>query len=279
MDQMKPTIHFNINFVVAHKWEANPLIEYFNLKKFINKPFQIFKNESGIRLIISGMGATRANSAVKYVWELSGGRSSFKEGWINVGIAGHRTLKLGTCFLVNKIFSKNTGEVYYPSLDFSKKVTEGLITVDEPEKLYVEDEAYDMEAAGFFKAALNCSEIELINIIKVISDNEANSIDNITGKLIDNLMLKTFAQIEPAVSLLKKRLVILNKGLVLDRECLDMVKSTHFTVSQRAQFKRLCQRFDAMGRKDELFSILNCGGITSDQLLNELAKNLTIQAH
>ena len=276
---MRTIINFNINFVVAHKSEANPLIKYFNLKKFINKPFQIFKNENGIRLIISGIGATSANSAVKYMWKLSGGCSSFKEGWINVGIAGHRTLKLGTCFLANKISSKNTGEVYYPSLDLNTKITEGLITVDRPEKLYVEDEAYDMEAAGFFRAALKCSEIELINIIKVISDNETSSIDNITGKLIDNLMLETLAHIEPVVSSLKKRLAILNQGLVLDRECLDMVKSIHFTVSQRNQFKRLCRRFDAMGRIDELSSILNCSGFTSDQLLNQLAKKLAMQGH
>ena len=271
---MRSTSQFNINFVVAHKLEANPLIVYFNLKKFVKKPFQIFKNENGIRLIISGMGAICASNAVKYMWELNNGDSSLKEGWINVGIAGHRTLKLGTCFLANKISSKNTGEVYYPSLDLNMKITKGLITVGRPEKLYAEDEAYDMEAAGFFKAALNCSEIELINIIKVISDNEASSLDNITEKLIDNLMLKTITHIEPVVSLLKKRLAILNKGLVLDRECFDMVKSIHFTVSQRNQFKRLCQRFDAMGRKDELKFILNRSRITSDQLLKKLTKKV-----
>ena len=276
---MRSTDHFNINFVVAHKLEANPLIEYFNLKKFVKKPFQIFKNESGIQLIISGMGVTRASSAVEYMWELNRGGSSFKEGWINVGIAGHRTLKLGTCFVASKISSKNTGEVYYPSLDLNMKTTKGLITVDRPEKLYAENEAYDMEASGFFKAALKCSEIELINIIKVISDNEASSIDNITEKLIDDLMLKTIANVELVVSSLKKRLAILNKGLVLDHECLDMVKSIHFTFSQRNQFKRLCRRFDAMGRKDELSFILNCSGVTSDQLLNKLAKKLAMQGH
>ena len=131
-----------------------------------------------------------------------------------------------------------------------------------------------MEAAGFFKAALKCSEIELINIIKVISDNEASSIDHITEKLIGNLMLKTFTYIEPVVSLLKKRLTILNKELVLDRECFDMVKSIHFTVYQRNQFKRLCQRFDAMDRKNELKFILNRSRTSSDELLKKLTKKV-----
>ena len=275
---MRPIFQFNINFVVAHKLEAKPLIEHFHLKKFIKEPFQVFKNESGIRLIISGMGASRARSAVEYMWQLDSG-SFLKEGWINVGIAGHRTLDLGTCFLANKITSKETGEVYYPFLDWNTKNTEGLITVDRPEKSYVGDEAYDMEAAGFFKAASNFSETELISSIKVISDNKTSSIDNITEKLIENLMVKTIAYVEPVVSVLKKRLAILNKGLVLDRECLDMVKSIHLTVSQRNQFKSLCRRFDAMGREDELKFILNCSRITSDQLLKKLTEKLAKQAH
>jgi len=275
---MRPIFQFNINFVVAHKLEAKPLIEHFHLKKFIKEPFQVFKNESGIRLIISGMGASRARSAVEYMWQLDSG-SFLKEGWINVGIAGHRTLDLGTCFLANKISSRETGEVYYPFLDWNTKNTEGLITVDRPEKSYVGDEAYDMEAAGFFSAASNFSETELISSIKVISDNKASSIDNITEKLIENLMLKTIAHVEPVVSVLKKRLAILNKGLVLDHEYLDMVKPIHLTVSQRNQFKSLCRRFDAMGREDELKFILNCSRITSDQLLKKLTEKLAKQAH
>ena len=141
------------------------------------------------------------------------------------------------------------------------------------------DEAYDMEAAGFFKAASIFSETVLIISIKVISDNKTSSIDNITEKLIENLMVKTIAHVEPVVSVLKKRLAILNKGLVLDHECLDMVKSIHLTVSQRNQFKSLCRRFDALGREDELKFILNCSRITSDQLLKKLTEKLAKQAH
>ena len=67
---MRPIVQFNINFVVAHKLEAKPLIEHFHLKKSIKEPFQVFKNESGIRLIISGMGTSRARSAVEYMWQI-----------------------------------------------------------------------------------------------------------------------------------------------------------------------------------------------------------------
>ena len=83
----------------------------------------------------------------------------------------------------------------------------------------------------------------------MISDNKTSSIDNITEKLIENLMVKTIAHVEPVVSVLKKRLAILNKGLVLDRECLDMVKSIHLTVSQRNQFKSLCRAIRCYGQR------------------------------
>ena len=271
---MGDNLHFNINFVVAHKLEAKPLIRHFNLQAYTEKPYLIFKNENGIRLIICGMGASNANNAVRYMSELRSNRFGYSEGWINVGIAGHRDLELGTCFLVNKISSKKSEEVYYPSLSIEAKNTEGLITVDRPEKLYAEDEAYDMEAAGFFKAASMCSELELINTIKVISDNKASSIDNITEKLIDDLMLRTLSVINPVVSELEKRLAILNQVLVLENNFLELVKSIHFSVSQRSQLKRLFQRFDAMGRKNELSRILNCNLVSADQLLLKLSDEL-----
>ena len=274
---MGSNIHFSINFVVAHKLEAKPLIRHFNLKAYTEKPYVIFKNKNGIRLIISGMGASNASNAVRYISELRGNRFGYSEGWINVGIAGHRDLELGTCFLVNKISSKKTKEVYYPSLSIEAKNTEGLITVDRPEKLYADDEAYDMEAAGFFKAASMCSELELINTIKVISDNETSSIDNITEKLIEDLMLRTLSVIDPVVSELEKKLAILNRVLVLENNFLELVRSIHFTVSQRNQLKRLFQRFDAMGRKNELSRTLNCNLVSADQLLLKLSDELKRQ--
>ena len=274
---MGSNIHFSINFVVAHKLEAKPLIRHFNLKAYTEKPYVIFENKNGIRLIISGMGASNASNAVRYISELRGNRFGYSEGWINVGIAGHRDLELGTCFLVNKISSKKTKEVYYPSLSIEAKNTEGLITVDRPEKLYADDEAYDMEAAGFFKAASMCSELELINTIKVISDNETSSMDNITEKLIEDLMLRTLPVIDPVVSELEKKLAILNRVLVLENNFLELVKSIHFTVSQRNQLKRLFQRFDAMGRKNELSRILNCNLVSADQLLLKLSDELKRQ--
>ena len=263
--------------MVAHKLEAKPLIRHFSLQAFAEKPYLMFRNKDGIRLIISGMGASNAYNAVRYMSELKGNRFGYSEGWINVGIAGHRDLELGTCFIVNKISSRKTKEVYYPSLSIEAKNTEGLITVDRPEKLYAEDEAFDMEAAGFFKAASICSELELINVIKVISDNKASSIDNITEKLIDDLMLKTLYVIDPVVSELKKRLAILNQVLVLENRFLELVKPIHFSVYQRNQLKRLFQRFDAMGRKNELNRILNCNLASADQLLLQLSDHLKSQ--
>ena len=274
---MRSNLYFNINFVVAHKLEAKPLIRHFNLQAYTEKPYVIFKNKTGVRLIISGMGALNANNAVRYMSELKDNRFGYSEGWINVGIAGHRDLELGTCFLVNKITSKKTEEVYYPSLSIEAKNTEGLITVDRPEKLYVEDEAYDMEAAGFFKAASMCSDLELINTIKVISDNKTSSIDNITEKLIDDLMLRTLSVIDPVACELEKRLAILNQALVLENNFLELVKSIRFSVSQRNQLKRLFQRFDAIGRKDELSRILNCNLKSADQLLRKLSDELKRQ--
>ena len=272
---MRSKPSFTINFVVAHKLEAYPLIRHFSLEEFIQKPYRVFRNDNGIRLVICGQGSSNASEAVRYLSEIIDGTPNFKQGWINVGIAGHKTLDLGFCFLANKILSKKTGEVYYPSMSAGTKNTKGLITVDRPEKLYAEDAAYDMEASGFFKAAVLCSELELIYVIKVISDNKANSMDNITKDLVDDLMLRTLTFIDLVVCELKSRLALLNQALVLEHNCLNMVKSIHFSVYQRNQFRKICQQFDAMGRKEELSLILHCNIAPADQLLQKLSDELT----
>ena len=204
---------------------------------------------------------------------------ALKEGWINAGIAGHRTADLGICFLANKILHQETGEVYYPSLHMGVKSTEMLITVDKPERLYTQEAAYDMEAAGFFKAAAECSEIELISTVKVVSDNESNSIDAITEGLINDLMVETIDFVEFVMCEIKERLNMLNKTLILEQDYMDLTKNLHFSVSQHHQFKRYCQRYHALGKETELDAILKLKQNSARVLLHKLSDALITQDH
>lgn len=277
--RMSNNLSFNINLIVAHKLEATPLIRHFKLRALTQRPYQVFTNGQGLRLIISGMGVRNTVSAVKYISEYQSCEPYLKEGWVNAGIAGHKTADLGICFLANKILHQETGEVYYPSLHMGIKSTEMLITVDKPERSYTQEAAYDMEAAGFFKSAAECSEIELISTVKVVSDNESNSIDAITEGLINDLMLETIDFLESVIDEFKERLNTLNRILILEQDCMDLTRNLHFSVSQHHQFRKYCQRYHALGKEDELDAILRIKQNSARVLLHKLSDALVIQDH
>ena len=73
-----------INIVVAMKREANPLINYWNLKK--NSINFYFNKKKKINLKNSGIGKNKAEIATKFLAEKSKKNSFF----LNIGIAGHK---------------------------------------------------------------------------------------------------------------------------------------------------------------------------------------------
>ena len=61
-----------------------------------------------------------------------------------------------------------------------------LITVGFPKIRYTTNFLYDMEASGFFKIARKYVGPEMVQSIKIISDNKDSSILNISSKKIEN---------------------------------------------------------------------------------------------
>ena len=78
-----------INIVVAMKREAKPLINYWGLKENSKKFYSNKKKK--INLIISGIGRKRAEKATIYLGEKTNNTPFF----LNIGIAGHKSYKLG----------------------------------------------------------------------------------------------------------------------------------------------------------------------------------------
>ena len=78
-----------MNFLVALKAEAGPLIDFYRLNQVHATPFPTFENQNH-RLVISGIGRIRCSAATGY---LLGLLPSKIEGLINLGIAGHGQLE------------------------------------------------------------------------------------------------------------------------------------------------------------------------------------------
>ncbi|MDG2141234.1 MAG: hypothetical protein P8K27_07025 [Gammaproteobacteria bacterium] len=263
-----------LNFLIAHKLEASPIVTHFKMELVEKSPYKIYQNKQGMRLIISGTGYNNAVRAVTYLAEADKPRGPASAGWVNTGIAGHKTAGIGSLFFINKIVYKKTGEVYYPALNLVNGMSTGLITVDEPELYYPKDSVYDMEGAGFFKASMNFSSVEFIHSIKVISDNRAHPTQKITRDLIFDLMTRSCPQIQAFCKALMSQVMEFNRIASFGEIDLGLLNGLHFTATQRLQFQRYCQRYCALDRKEELESLGSSNWRSSKDLLNELAKNL-----
>ena len=170
-----------INIVVAMKREAIPLINYWDLKENSKKFYSNKKKK--INLIISGIGKKRAEKATIYLAEKTNNNSFF----LNIGIAGHKNYKLGEIILISKITDNKTKYSWYPSLLWKTKIKKTpLITVGFPKIRYTTNFLYDMEASGFFKGAREFAGPEMVQCIKIISDNKKSSILNISSNKIEN---------------------------------------------------------------------------------------------
>jgi nucleoside phosphorylase len=205
--------------------------------------FRIYRSES-MALVISGVGKSLSAAATGYLCGSSDGWRNAP--WINVGVAGHRNVDVGELIVANKIVDQSTAHSWYPPQLVSNVVNSTLITVDEPEETYPERAAYDMEAAGFFPAATRCSSGELVQSIKVISDNPHQSIASLNARSIKQLITKNVSKIEQFINRLSELSteikVLPHHGSLPE----SWANRWSFSVTQSHRLRRLLQRWGAL---------------------------------
>ena len=241
--------------VVALQAEAQPLITHFGLR--CESPmgmFRIYRSES-MALVVSGVGKSLSAAATGYLCGCSDGWRNAP--WINIGIAGHRNVDVGELIVANKIVDQSTAHSWYPPQLVSHVVNSTLITVDKPEESYPERAAYDMEAAGFFPSATRCSTGELVQSIKVISDNPHQSIASLNARSIEQLITKNLSEIEQFINRLSELSieikVLPHNGSLPE----SWAKRWSFSVTQGHRLRRLLQRWKVLiGDGDTLDSVL-----------------------
>lgn len=158
---------------VALPCEAKPLIEHFKLKKELSiTAFSIYRN-SHLTLTVTGIGKSAMAAGVAYSLALF--PSPALPVLLNIGIAGHGTHALGSVFAADKIVDQDSGRSYYPQLVARPACsTLTVTTVSRPQPDYPSASLYEMEATAFYETATHFSSSELIQCIKVISDNKHN---------------------------------------------------------------------------------------------------------
>ena len=209
-----------INFLVALKHEALPIIDYFELTLNNKKCKNIFYNiEKNIFLIIAGIGIQNAKKAVNNLKQINNNKNDI---WVNIGIAGHETFKVGSIYEVKKVISSNKKDTFFPNSFYNKLPTSSVLCVNKEEKKYNNKYLYDMESYGFLEA-LDCTTIkENVFIFKIVSDNLKSkpksyknfAISTISKhiKIIDNILdkyrnkpLENFYNINFILNIIKSR--------------------------------------------------------------------------
>ena len=232
-----------INLFCALYCEAEPLINQYQLSELRQFDlFRIFQSEDKqIALTITGIGKLNAASAVTY--HHANLKTSGSDVWLNVGVAGHKSMAIGEVCLVNKITDNKDLSCWYPQILFQPSCkTEALITVSEPSTDY-EQVLYDMEATGFYSIATRLGTSELIHCLKIVSDNDQHSTQNINKGMVKDLLTKNLDVITSIIDELK---VLSNELYSISQapSCYQaFIKKWHFTATERIQLERLLRQW------------------------------------
>lgn len=232
-----------INLICALKCEAKPLITYLKLTHYAKSDiFPVYRDEQNLySLVITQPGKINAAAGTCYVHTLLNTVRS--DAWLNIGVAGHKSLALGEVVLANRIEDLANDNIYYPQLVFKPPCkTAELCTLDRPSSKYKEV-MFDMEASGFYATAIRFGSAELIHSLKIISDNNKYPKNNInktfveeliTEKLDDiNLLINELQQISSSVETLKKE----------PEFYLKCLSKWHFTQYEKNTLYRMLRRW------------------------------------
>lgn len=222
--------------------EARPLINYYKLQSLSDQVFRTWSNGL-ITLVVSGMGKVKAASATAVTLN-SLPRNSI---CLNIGIAGSDQ-PIGQLLRAHCIVDAATKQRWYPQLTATSDIpTTSVCTVDQPAIEYDKLTSFDMEAAGFYQAALMYGTSELTQSIKVISDNPSMPILSDGSKLDANFVSDLIeAQLEPVehfINELSGLAANLPAGENLDSLFQAWCTQYRFTVTEQRQLKRQLQRY------------------------------------
>ena len=244
----------DMNLIIALSPEAQPIIQYYKLKRVHNiTAFEVYKKDN-MQLIISGIGKYNAAEATAYLAGLN--RDVPNQVWLNVGIAGGEAATLGSTVLANAIKDEESGRIYYPTLCFDLSLPQvSLITVNQPEEAYKSDFLYDMEAAGFFKAASRFSPSELVHSLKIVSDNQSQGIEHISKESASKLVESGLTYIDNVVQVLLELREQLVPNKTIEQAVTFLTGKYNFTTTQLNSLRVVLQNWVAINIDEDIFSM------------------------
>jgi hypothetical protein len=235
----------NVTVVCALASEAQALIEHWRLKALRERPFRVY-GDAQARIIISGVGSHASAAAVGYAAGLREARGD--DIWLNLGIAGHGSHALGTPLLAARISHQGRDGAWYPSLLFTPPCAAAeLITHDSAVSDYPAQACCDMEATGFMAAASRIAAGDLVQVMKIVSDNADSGIAGIERGRVQALMQDALPTVLSLVERLREVAARLPQPGA-DEDASALLQRWHFTHAQATQLRQLVQRRGLLSR-------------------------------
>ena len=209
-----------IHLICALKCEAKSLIAHYRLKNYAaSESFPCYiSQDKQMSLTICGIGKINAAAATAFTHAFL--QTSKQDTWLNIGIAGHKELEIGEIIIAHKIIEQSTHHTWYPQILCSPSCqSKEVLSCDRPALDYTETVSsgavFEMEAAGFYAAASRFATSELIHVVKIISDNQHQPVDEISASLVADLIkdkLKIIDHLITSLHQLTKYVRIPNKS-------------------------------------------------------------------
>ena len=238
-----------LTIMVALNCEAKPWIDFYGLKKSVDKPFSLYSKDGvNVEIVITGIGALAMSTAVGWVAGLSNSAAyeNSQRVWLNIGIAGHERRDIGEAVRVHAYIDGVDLHHYYSPLPAKwGGDSDALMSVNAPSSDYPDEALVDMEGTAFYRAACMFSSAELVESIKVISDNKDNSVEALNASKISDLMRSQVSKVNQFTSDLLT-LVSHNDQQPINID-LAGIRTTH---SQRQQLKALLDKANVLGLHD-----------------------------
>jgi len=234
-----------INFVIALACEAKPLIHALKLSAAANHAnFPVYDNDR-FRLIVTGVGKLNAAIATTYLADLN--QPEKNDVWLNVGVAGHLDADIGTAMISNKITDGGSGLIWHPIFITPLPLKNAaLITQERVQTVYAPNTLYDMEAAGFYRAASRFNTTEFVHSLKIVSDNQSFPAKYLSEKEVSQLISAKLETIEQTALQLNEPA---QQWQSINQAPVDMAKFLvhwHFTVYQQYRLRQLLVRWKTL---------------------------------
>lgn len=230
---------------VALPCEARPLIDFYRLKRDLSSStFNLYVHrELPLALIISGVGKIKMAAAVAYVHQYL--QLDDKTQYINLGIAGSGAFALGELVVAQKIIDQASGKQYFPFIaKESSKYLADVMTADTPTTDYPVTGVVDMEAAAFFVSAGLFVAQEYLSVIKIVSDNNTQAVEQVNKEKVIQLITEKLSFIDQKIinCLTQAEGKINNINNYFDL----LTQRWHFSAYQKNQLNELLRRWNVL---------------------------------